>query len=79
MKLVQVEMMPRKGENHKLKANWDEFMSMNVKYAKAELEVGEYSSPTVARSVWACSIKKFGYPIDVKLRGKDIYLVRRDI
>lgn len=79
MKFVQVEMVPGKGENHKLKAAWGEFMSMNVKIAKAELDVGEYASPTVARSVWATSIKRFGFPIDVKQRNNEIYLVRRDM
>ena len=79
MKFVQVEMVPGKGENHKLNAAWKEFMSMNVKIAKAELDVGEYASPTVARGVWAISIKRFGYPIDLKLRNGEIYLVRRDM
>lgn len=79
MKLVQVESVPGRNENHKLKAVWEEFMGMGVKTAKAELDVGEYKTPTVARGVWAVSIKKFGYPIDLKLRKNEIYLVRRDM
>lgn len=79
MKFVQVEMIPGRNEKHKLKHAWEEFMSMNVKIAKAELDIGEYSSPTVARSVWTISIKKYGYPIDVRMRKGEIYLIRRDI
>ena len=76
MKFVQVEAIPGRGENHKLKQAWKEFMGMNVKIAKAELDVGEYASPMVARSVWGVSIKRSGYPIDLKLRNGEIYLVR---
>ena len=79
MKLVQVERVPGRNENHKLKAAWEEFMGMNVKIAKAELDVDEYKSPSVAANVWAVSIKRFGYPISVKLRKNEIYLIRRDM
>ena len=79
MKFVQVEMVPGRNENHKLKAAWEEFMGMGVKIAKADLDVDEYKSPNVARGVWAVSIKRFGFPIDLKLRRGEIYLVRRDM
>ena len=81
MKFVQVEMVPvrGRGNSHKLKAIWEEFMSMNVKTVKVEIGVDEYKSPEVARSVWATSIKRFGFPIDVKQRNNEIYLIRRDM
>lgn len=79
MKLVAVDMVPGKYENHKLKKTWREFMGMNVKIAKAELDIGEYASPSVARSVWGISIKRFGYPIKLKLRNGEIYLIRTDM
>jgi hypothetical protein len=54
-------------------------MSMNVKVAKANLDVNEYKNSKVAGIVMANSVKRFGYPIIVMRRGNDIYLVRRDI
>ena len=79
MKFVQVEAIPGRKENHKLKAAWKEFMSMNIKIAKAELDIGEYKSPRVAFGVWRLSINRFGYPIDIKMRDGEIYLIRRDM
>lgn len=79
MKFVQVEALPGKKEKSVLRNTWEEFMRMNVKTVKVELEAGEYASPTVARGVFAVSIKRFGYPIDVRLRDGEIYLIRRDM
>ena len=79
MKFVQVEMVPGPRENHRLKDAWEEFMGMNVKVAKAILDVNEYKSPQVAQSVWTVSIKRFGYPINVMRRNGEVYLVRRDM
>lgn len=79
MKFVQVEAIPGWKENHRLKDAWKEFMGMNVKIAKAELDIGEYKSPRVAFCVWKHSINRFGYPIDLKMRDGEIYLVRRDM
>lgn len=79
MRFVKVEEVPNRERRHRLKDYWEEFMSMNIRIAKADLDIGEYASPEVARSVMANSIKRFGYPIDLHRRGKDIYLVRRDM
>jgi hypothetical protein len=81
MKFVKVDKVPNRtrGNNYKLVQRWEEFMSMNVKTVKVEISDDEYKSPKVARTVWITSIKTFGYPIDLKMRGNDIYLVRRDM
>lgn len=79
MKLVQIEYVPEIKQNHRLKDAWDEFMGMNVKIAKAELDTNEYRSVSVAASVWSVSIRRYGYPINVTRRGDEIYLIRRDM
>lgn len=79
MRLVQVEAVPGRKGNHRLKAVWEEFMGMNVKVAKAELDVGEYKSVEVAQTVWHNSINRFGFPITVTRRNGEIYLIRRDM
>lgn len=79
MKLVQVEAIPEGRARHSLNAAWKEFMGMNVKVAKAELDVDEYKSVEVAATVWTASIKRFGYPITVTRRNNEIYLIRRDL
>ncbi len=79
MKFVEVKDIPNRKRHHRLKDYWDEFMCMNVKTAKIDFDIYEYSNPDVARSVIANSIKRFGYPIDINKRGNEIYLIRRDI
>ena len=80
MKFVKVDKVPMRNQaNHRLRDYFEEFMSANIKIAKVELNDGEYSNPSVARSVLGNSIKRHGFPIDIKLRSGEIYLVRRDI
>ena len=79
MKFVKVDKVPGKKANHSLRHYWEEFMHMNIKVAKAEIGVQEYKSPDVARTTWAASIKRFGYPIDLTIRKGEIYLIRRDM
>lgn len=79
MKFVEVKEIPDKRRYHRLKDYWEDFMSMNIKTAKVDLDIGEYANPNVARTCMAISIKKFGYPIDVFRRGNEIYLGRRDM
>ena len=79
MKFVEVEKVPGQRTNHRLKDKWDEFMAMNIKVAKIELDENDYKSITTAKSVMAVSIKRYGYPITITRRGNDLYLVRRDM
>lgn len=79
MKFVEVEKVPGRRENHRLKDKWDEFMAMNIKVAKIELDENDYKSIATARSVMSVSINRYGYPITITRRGNDLYLVRRDM
>ena len=79
MKFVKVNEITEQKKYHPLKNKWEEFMAMNVKIVKVDLDEHEYSSAEVARSVMAISIKRMGYPITVTRRGDEIYLIRRDM
>lgn len=79
MKFVEVEKVPGLQKYHPLKSKWDEFMAMNVKVAKVDLDENEYSNIEVARATMAISVKRMGYPITVTRRQNEIYLIRRDM
>lgn len=80
MKAIAVNCIPeRQNGNHRLQNFLRDFVRMNTKFAKIELNVDEYSSPTVARSCMAIAAVRGGHPVKVRLRGNDIYLVRTDM
>lgn len=81
MKFVKVENVPEVERKHyaKLKADWQEFMAMNVKIAKVDLTQYSYKTVAVAAQVMAKSIRTWGFPIDLMKRKDEIYLVRRDM
>lgn len=80
MKAIAVNCIPEKRHgNHRLQNFLRDFVSMNTKFAKIELNVDEYSSPTVARSCMSIAAVRGGHPVKVKLRGNDIYLIRTDM
>lgn len=79
MKFVEVKEVPGAKRNHRLKDMWDEFIASNMKMAKVDLDEDEYSCLSVAASVMAVSIKRYGYPIRLIRRDGNIYLIRKDI
>lgn len=80
MKFTKVDAVPnRKKRYNQLKYSWEEFMAMNTKVAKIDLDTGEYSNIYVARTSMKSSIKRLGYPIDITIRRGEIYLIRRDM
>lgn len=79
MKFVKVKEVPEQKKYHPLKSKWEEFMAMNVKVVKVDLDENEYKTIDGARSVMAISVKRMGYPITVTKRGDEIYLIRRDM
>lgn len=79
MKFVEVKEVPGLRSYHNLKVKWDEFMSMNVKVVKIDLDEEEYKSVYTARDTISRSVKNLGYPITVTVRNNEIYLIRRDM
>lgn len=76
MYFVEVKELPEvvaaNGEKGALKSRLEKFMEMKVKIAKIVLDDDDYCCP-----VSAC--ERFVFPIDVKMRKGEVYLVRRDI
>lgn len=78
MKLVEVEDVPkRKAKNCNLRMLLNEFMSSSSEIVK--VEGLEHKNVNIARSCFWRSITTGGYPISVKVRGNDLYLIRRDM
>lgn len=80
-KFIKVDETPEilKRNYSNLKADWKEFMGMNVKVAKVDLAQYNYKSPIVAAQVMGRSVKYHGQPIDVVRRRNEVFLVRRDM
>lgn len=80
-KFIEVEGTPEviKKNYANLKADWKEFMGMNIKVAKVDLTQYNYKTPIIAAQVMGKSVKLHGQPIDVVRRRDEIFLVRRDM
>ena len=79
MKFTEVMDVPRKRAYNSLHTEWENFIAMNIKTVKVDLSDRHYANSTVAYGVMKTSIKRFGYPIKVKRRGNEIYLIRTDM
>lgn len=80
MRFVKVERIEGVGRpRYKLQAKLTEFMQTNIKQAQVMFDEGEYvSASSAGASLWK-SVKRFGFPIDVRRRGDKVYLIRRDM
>ena len=79
MKFTVVEKIPERKAKKKLAYILDEFMNMNVKFAKFEFNENEYKTASSANGALRKSAARFGYPIKVQLINGEIYFERRDI
>lgn len=78
MKFIEVKELPKRKVRTDLRQKLDEFMAMNIKIAKVEME-NRYSSIRVAQGTIHTSAKHGGYPITVRTIDGEIYLIRKDI
>lgn len=67
------------GEKGALKSRLDKFMEMNVKIVKIVLDDDDYCCPVSAHSAFNRACESWAFPIDVKMRKGEVYLVRRDM
>ena len=82
MKFVEVERLPENSGRAEYKNNkrmLNEFMDMNVKFAKLEFDSSEYISARCAYDNLHRSIRNYGFPILIHERKGEIYFERRDI
>lgn len=87
MKFIPVDNVPGRGARtadqqvaQKLtRQHLTEFMSMGDKYAKVDLNPGDYANSEVAYIALRASVKYADLPITVIRRGEDVYLMRNDM
>ena len=68
-----------KRENFKLKERFNEFISMNVKTARVDLDKDDYKSVNVAANVLRVASKRHAVPVKVVVRNGELYFVRTDM
>lgn len=80
MKFVVVERLPEKSCGKKrLEYILEEFMNMNVKFAKFEFNENEYKHANSAYGNLRRAAVKLGLPITVRIRNNEVYFERRDL
>lgn len=79
MRMVVVKDGVPKRDYFKLKAMFDEFMALNVKVVKLELDEGDYASVYVAMHTIGKSAKTHGYPVKTSVRNGEVYMIRTDM
>jgi hypothetical protein len=77
MKFVKVNEVPKGVIARDMNAYLKEFMSMKIKMARVE-DHG-YKSARIAANCIGSAVKRHVFPIDVRLSGDEVYLVRRDM
>lgn len=79
MKFVEVKEVPRMGhKRNELKARLEEFMLMRTKTVKVVWE-GTYANARKAQMSMSRAAKAWALPIDVRTKGNEVYLIRRDM
>ena len=81
MTFTPVEKLPEKQKNT-YKKNTDmlnEFMKMNVKYARVEYSKTDYCSESSVVGSLSKSIRTNMYPIRLKTINGELYLIRKDL
>ena len=82
MKLVRVEEIPEV-VNHTPKKQVNvmlsDFIASDMKYAKVEIEEGEYARIEYARQSLLQVCARCGYRVEVKTRNGEIYLAKKEV
>lgn len=79
MKFTVMEELPRKREYNPLGKYLEEFMRMNVKVVRVDIDAHEYSHPKVCQTTLYFAIKRRALPIKVSMRSDKVYLIRTDM
>lgn len=81
MKFVEVDHIPNhtKTKMKPVREILESFLSSDIKYAKAVFEEGEYSVVSTAWNSLYQACYKYNLPIQVTMRGGDVYLIRTDM
>lgn len=79
MRFVKMENGIPKRENFKHAQLFKEFISMNIKVARVDLDPDDYKSVNVAANVLRNGVRRHAVPIKVKMSDGEIYFVRTDM
>ena len=79
MRFTVVEKVPGKAIKKNLRHIFDEFVNMDVKFAKFEFNENEYKHANSAYNNLTRAARKYGYPVNVHVRENEVYFERRDI
>lgn len=79
MRLIRMEDGMPKRENFKLRPIFEEFLAMDIKVAKIDLDPGDYKSNSVACNVLRVAAKRHDFPVKVRMRNGEVYFERTDI
>lgn len=79
MRFTKMENGVPKRENFKLNNYFKEFLAMNVKTVRIELDKDDYKSVKVADSALKNAVKRHGVPIKVVRSEGQLYFVRTDM
>lgn len=79
MRFTEVKELPRmRHKRNELYARLQEFMSMRTKIVKVEWK-GTYNSAAQTQSNLYRGVQRGAFPIDVRRRGDDVYLINRNL
>lgn len=81
MHFVEVKEIPPTRVNLKCKfeERLERFMRLNIKCAKVVYDINDYSSATACLISFRRASVMHGFPVDVKMRNGEVYLIRRDM
>ena len=79
MRFTKMENGVPKRENFKLKECFNEFIAMNVKTARVDLDKDDYKTVTVAANVLRVASKRHAVTVKVVVRNGELYFVRTDM
>lgn len=79
MRFTRMENGLPKRENFKLKTIFKEFIAMDIKVARVDLDPDDYKNPAVARNVLGNAAKRHSVPVKVKISDGVVYFIRTDM
>lgn len=81
MRFVPVDKVPGRmnSPDHPVLAYLDEFMAMNEKVVRVELDNGEYLDYKSCYSSFCKAVRNGGYPVKVTMSQGIVYLQRKDM
>jgi hypothetical protein len=81
VKIVKVDVLPnyqRAAYKH-VAEELEKFLEMECKYARVELDTGDYNNQYSALNTFHSAIRTNGFPVKAAAINGEIYLIRKDM